>query len=308
MYTHNKKILLTGGTGLVGSAFLPDECLKKLSSKECNLTKLNEVNAIFEKFNPEFVIHCAAKVGGVGFNSVKNGEIFLDNVRMNINVLEACRVYNVKKLVSFLSTCIFPEEIDYPLTENKIFNGEPHVSNYGYAYAKRMLAVQSKVYKDQYNSNFISVIPTNIYGPNDNFSINHGHVIPSLIHKCLNAKKTGTKLRVWGSGSALREFIFAKDVAKLTMWIMKNYNSVEPIILSTSNEISISYLVDLIVKCVGFKGKVIFDKDRPEGLFRKPTDNTRLKNLLPKYQFTSIEEGIEETVNWFEKNYEIARK
>tara|TARA_R110002167_G_scaffold20002_14_gene73478 strand:- start:2308 stop:3210 length:903 start_codon:yes stop_codon:yes gene_type:complete len=299
------KRLITGGSGLVGSTV---EAEIKLGSIDGDLRKWSEVKSLFETHRPSHVIHAAAKVGGVGGNMKSKGEFFYDNIMMNTNVLEACRLYNVEKVVSFLSTCIFPESIDYPLTEKKIHLGAPHWSNYGYAYSKRMLGVQTEVYRDQYNVNFVSVIPTNIYGPNDNFNLENGHVIPSLIHKCYLAKKNNTDFTVWGSGNPLREFIHSKDVGELANWALENYDESEPIIFSTSEEITIKDLVGLIVDNMNFTGKVIFDETKPEGQFRKPADNSKLRSYLPDFKFTPIEEGIKDTVNWFITNYETCRK
>mgnify|MGYP003113009987 CR=1 FL=1 len=300
-----KTIMVTGGTGLVGSRLEADI---HLSSKEADLREWLEVENVFEAHKPTAVIHCAARVGGVGGNMNARGEFYYDNIMINTNVLEACRIYKVEKLVSFLSTCIFPDKVQYPLTENKIHLGAPHWSNYGYAYAKRMLDVQTSVYRDQYDVNFVSVVPTNIYGPDDNFNLETGHVVPSLIHKCYLAKKNNTNFCVWGSGKPLREFIYSEDIAELTKWALLHYNEPEPIIFSTSEEISISGLVDIIVKAMDFKGKVVFDSTKPEGQFRKPADNSKLKSYLPNYKFTPIEIGIQKTVNWFTKNYEKSRK
>ena len=222
---------------------------------------------------------------------------------INTNVLEACRIYNVKKVVSFLSTCIFPESIEYPLTEKKIHLGAPHWSNYGYAYSKRMLDVQTEVYRDQYKLDFVSVIPTNIYGLNDNFNLDSGHVIPSLIHKCYLAKTNNTEFNVWGSGTPLREFIYSKDIGKLTNWALENYNESEPIIFSTSQEISIKDLVGLIVNIIGFKGDVVWQSDKPDGQFRKPSSNKKLMSYVPDFKFTPIEVGLKETIEHFTQNY-----
>ena len=298
-------ILITGGTGLVGSTINADI---KLGSNDGDLRIHSVVENLFQKYNPTHVIHAAARVGGVGGNMKSNGEFYYDNILMNTHILEACRKYKVKKLVSFLSTCIFPNNIEYPLTEKKIHLGAPHKSNYGYSYSKRMLDVQTEVYREQYGVNFISVIPTNIYGPNDNFHIDNGHVIPSLIHKCYIAKLNNTSFNIWGSGNPLREFIFSKDIGKLTNWALDNYNESEPIIFTTSNEISIKELVGIIVDAFNFKGKVVFDTTKPEGQFRKPADNSKLKSYLPDFEFTPIEDGIKETVNWFVENYNNVRK
>ena len=159
-----------------------------------------------------------------------------------------------------------------------------------------------------YNDNFICVIPTNIYGDHDNYSLEDGHVIPSLIHKCYLARENNTPLTIWGSGKPLREFIFSKDVKNLTEWVLQNYNENEPIILSTSEEISISEIVGIIVELMNFKGKVIFDSTKPDGQYRKPSNNSKIKHYLPDFKFTPIYEGLKETIEFFEKNYNIIRK
>ena len=298
-------IMVTGGSGLVGSTINADI---KLSSKDADLRNWNETISIFEKYKPDEVIHCAGKVGGVGSNMNYKGEFFYDNIMINTNVLEACRITGVKKVVSFLSTCIFPDDIEYPLTEKKIHIGEPHNSNYAYAYAKRMLDIQSRAYKEQYGVNYTCVIPTNIYGPDDNFNLENGHVLPALIHKCYLAKKNNTDFVIWGSGKPLREFIYSEDVGRLTEWVLHNYEEEEPIIFSTSDEISIGNVAEMVVYYMGFKGKLIFDDEKPDGQFRKPSDNSKLKSYLPDFKFTPIEKGIEKSVNWFIENYEKARK
>ena len=299
------KLLVTGGTGLVGSAI---ENGIKLSSSNVNLINTEDTFKIFEDLKPEKVIHCAARVGGLGGNMNYKGEFFYDNIMINTNVLEASRRVGVKKVVSFLSTCIFPDDVEYPLTENKIHLGEPHNSNYPYAYAKRMLDIQSRAYKEQYGLNYVSVIPTNIYGPNDNFDLKNGHVLPSLIHKCYLAKQNNTDFVVWGSGKPLREFIYSEDVARLTEWALDNYEEEEPIIFSTSDEISIGKLAEMVVYNIGYKGKLVLDSDKPDGQYRKPSDNSKLKSYLPDFEFTPIDKGIEKTVEWFLNNYENIRK
>jgi len=299
-----KKLLVTGSNGLVGSSIISDIKI----GREINLISPSDTLGMFNTVKPTHVIHCAGKVGGVGGNMNYKGEYFYDNIMINTNVIESARKSNVKNLVCFLSTCVFPDNVSYPLTEDKIHLGEPHFSNYPYAYAKRMADVQIRAYREQYGLNYTSVIPTNIYGPNDNFSLEHGHVMPMLIHKLYLAKKNNSDFTVWGSGKPLREFIFSKDVARLSEWAVENYNESEPIIFSPSQEISIIDLVDLLVKEFNFKGKVIFDDTKPDGQFRKPSDNSKLKSYLPDFKFTPIEEGVKETINWFIQNYENVRK
>lgn len=299
-----KKLLVTGGNGLVGSSIISDVKI----GKEYDLRNIEEANKMFEHHKPTHVIHCAGKVGGLSANMNYKGEFFYDNIMINTNVIESSRKNNVKKLVSFLSTCVFPDNIEYPITEKKIHLGAPHFSNYPYAYAKRMADIQIRAYREQYGLEYVSVIPTNIYGPNDNFSLDTGHVIPMLLHKMYNAQRDNTDFVVWGSGTPLREFIYSKDIAKLSEWALDNYNESEPIIFSNSNEISIKDLVDLLVNEFNFKGKVIFDKTKPDGQFRKPSDNSKLKSYLPNFEFTPIEQGLKETINWFIENYDKTRK
>lgn len=301
-----KKILVTGGKGLVGSEFIGDQYYKP-TSKEYDLRNTDQTYRLMLK-GFDSVIHCAAKVGGVGGNMTYKGEFFYDNIMMNTNVIEAARISGVKNMVAFLSTCVFPDEVDYPLTEKKIHLGPPHSSNDAYAYAKRMTDIQIRAYKEQYGLNYKSVIPSNIYGPNDNYDIVNGHVLPSLIHKCYIARENKTPLTIWGSGNPLREFIFSKDVAKLTEWVLENYNEDEPIILSTSEEISIKDVVSMIVELMNFKGEVVFDSTKPDGQFRKPSDNSKIKNYLPDFKFTPIYDGLKETIEYFEKNYNLIRK
>jgi GDP-L-fucose synthase len=298
------KLLVTGGYGLVGSHIKSDIKI----GREIDLTNPHLTYEAFEKHKPTHIIHCAGKVGGLGGNMKYKGEYFYDNIMINTNVIESARKVGVENLVCFLSTCVFPDNIEYPLTEKKIHLGEPHSSNYPYAYAKRMADIQIRAYREQYGLNYKSVIPTNIYGSNDNFSLEHGHVIPMLIHKLFLAKETKTDFTVWGSGKPLREFIYVKDVARLSEWVLNNYNESEPIILSPSSEISIRDLVDLLVNYFNFKGKVIFDDSKPDGQFRKPSDNSKLMSYLPDFKFTPIEEGLKETVEWFIENYIYARK
>ena len=299
------KTLITGGGGMVGSAM---ESPLKLTREYCDLTNPKQTTSLFKAIRPEGVIHCAGKVGGVGGNMNYKGEYFYDNLMINTNVIEAARQAGVQRLVAFLSTCVFPDDVQYPLTIEQIHKGEPHYSNYPYAYAKRMADVQIRAYREQYGLNYTSIIPSNIYGPNDNFSLEHGHVMPMLIHKLYLAKQNKTDFVVWGTGKPLREFIYSKDIAKISEWVLENYESEEPLIISGDEEISIKDLVEILVDEFKFKGKVIFDESKPDGQFKKPSDNSKIKELLPDFKYTPFEQGIKETFNWFIENYETARK
>ena len=298
--------MLVTGKGLVGSSLhrIADYTI----GSEVDLRIPDVTNSYFSKILPDRVIHTSAKVGGIMSNMLYKGEYFYDNIMMNTNVIEACRKHGVEKLVVFLSTCVFPDSIEYPLTESKIHLGEPHSSNYAYAYAKRMADIQVRAYRDQYGLDYKCVIPTNIYGENDNFSLEHGHVIPMLIHKMYNSIRNNEDFTVWGTGNPLREFIYSKDVATLTEWVLNNYDENEPIILSTSEEVSIGDLVGLIAEEFNFRGKIVFDSSKPDGQYRKPSDNSKVKNYLPDFKFTPLEVGLKNTIKWFIENYESARK
>jgi len=268
------------------------------------------VDKIFEKHKPTYVIHLAAKVGGLFHNMRKKVDFYRDNTLINDNVMECCRIHGVKKLVSCLSTCIFPDKTSYPIDETMVHNGPPHTSNMGYSVAKRMIDVLNHCYKDQYDLNYTSVIPTNIYGPHDNFSIEDGHVIPGLIHKCYMAKRDGTDFVIWGSGSPLRQFIYSEDLAELTVWTLRNYDSIEPIILSVDEaaEVSIKEVAEMVAEAMGFQGKVVCDTTKADGQHKKTASNAKLRTYLPDYKFKPIKEGIKKSVDWFVENYETARK
>ena len=300
-----KKVLITGGGGMVGSAM---ESPLKLTRDYCDLLNRKQTNRFFSAVKPDGVIHCAGKVGGIGGNSNYKGQYFYENILINTNVIEAARQSGVQNLVSFLSTCVFPDKVSYPLTVDQVHQGDPHDSNYTYAYAKRMADIQIRAYREQYNINYTSIIPSNIYGPNDNFSLEHGHVMPMLIHKLYLAKKNKTEFVVWGSGKPLREFIYSKDIAKIAEWVLFNYKGTDPLIVSGDEEISIKDLVGILVDEFKFKGKVRFDKTKPDGQLRKPSDNSAIKELMPDFEYTPFEKGIKETVSWFIENYESARK
>ena len=300
-----EKLLVTGGYGMVGSTI---PCDIKFRSSEVDLTDYNTTYNFFKESNPKNVIHCAGKIGGVGANSTKKGEFLLKNTYINTNTIEASRLVGVDKLVCLLSTCVFPATAVYPLTPDQIHNGEPHESALGYSYSKRLAEVQIRTYREQYGLNYVSLVPCNIYGPNDNFTLDECHVIPSLIHKCYLAKLNNTPLEVWGDGNSFREFMFSKDVGKISLWALDNYDDGTPLIISPSQEVKIKDLVLLIAEIMDFKGEIIFDTNKPFGQYRKPSDNSIFTKLYPDFVFTPLEEGLKETIEWFITNYDNIRK
>lgn len=316
------KILVTGGSGLVGSAIkaiaveYTEYCFDFLSSKDCDLTDYNSTKNYFENYKPDYVIHLAAYVGGLFKNMNHKVDMFEKNITINTNVLRVCHEVGVQKVVSCLSTCIFPDKTTYPINEEMLHNGPPHNSNDAYAYAKRMLEVQSKAYQEQYGRNYVCVVPTNIYGEHDNYNLEDSHVIPGLIHRCYLSKKNDQKFVVRGSGKPLRQFIYSKDLAKLMMFILEEYNQKDSIILSgdEKDEVSINFIARQIAQNFDYEHCLVYDSSFSDGQFKKTADNTKLRNLLRQsekynsFQFEDISDGLRKSVDWFIKNYELARK
>ena len=307
------KILITGGNGLVGSAI--KEIIKSdnnneyvfLGRKDGDLKIESDVENIFNKYKPTHVVHLAANVGGLFKNLDNNLSMFQDNLKMNQNVLKYAHKYKVNKLVACLSTCIFPDNTTYPINEKMLHNGAPHTSNEGYSYAKRLLEIECRLYNNKYGTNFSCIIPTNVYGPNDNFSLKDGHVIPALIHKAYLSRKNKTDLVVYGTGKPLRQFIYSEDLGKLILWSLYNYKDNSPIILSPKEVYSIKETAEIISKLNG-NIKINFDTTKSDGQFKKDADNSKLISLNSNFNFTSLEDGLKKTINWFNNNYNTSRK
>uniref|UniRef100_A0AC34QBT3 GDP-L-fucose synthase n=1 Tax=Panagrolaimus sp. JU765 TaxID=591449 RepID=A0AC34QBT3_9BILA len=312
-------ILVTGGTGLVGSAIAKvindgerriNEKWVFIGSKDCDLTDVEAVRKLFDEHKPTHVIHLAAMVGGLFHNMNNNLEFFLKNMAINTNILQVSNEFKVEKCVSCLSTCIFPDKTTYPIDETMIHNGPPHDSNFGYSYAKRMIDVMNRGYAAKYNRKYTAVIPCNVYGPHDNYNLDSAHVIPALIHKVYLAQKEGTSLEVSGTGKPLRQFIYSIDLAKLMIWAVRHYDDIEPIVLSVDekDEISIKEVVDAIVKSSGFTGEVVYNTEKADGQYKKTASNLKLRKYLPDFEFTPFEKAMNESVTWFIENFETARK
>lgn len=321
-------VLVTGGSGLVGKGI--QAALRKervgptpqaerwvfLSSKDVDLRDRESTRLAFEKHKPAYVIHLAAMVGGLFKNMSHKVEFWRENVAINDNVMHFSKEYGVKKLVSCLSTCIFPDNTSYPIDETMIHNGPPHRSNEGYAYAKRMIDVLNRCYNEEYGCHFTSVVPTNIFGPHDNFSISDGHVLPGLMHKCylaMQAQESGARAEpftVWGSGTPLRQFIFNEDLGALMIWVMRSYESIDPIILSVGeeDEVSIKHAALAVAEGMGYNGEVVFDTSKSDGQHKKTASNAKLLSLYPDFKFTPFDDAVRQTCAWFKENYETARK
>lgn len=303
------KATIYGSRGLLGSMVvtrLPTS-IKELycpSSEKIDLTRSMPLTKGCMD-NNDIWINAAARVGGVKANTDYVSDFYLENIKIGSNVMESAHRLDVKKLVSILSTCIYPDAayVKYPLTEDQLHNGPPHHSNFGYAYAKRMLDVQSRAYRKQHDRNFITVVPNNLYGPNDNYDVSNGHVIPSLIRKFFEADRNGTDVVIWGTGRPLREFTYSADAADAIWWCAENYDEADPVNIGCTEEISIGDLASLIGRIISFKGQLKFDSTKPDGQFRKPSCNKKLISLGYSPKYTPLSVGLEVTIDHFVKNY-----
>jgi len=292
---------------MLGSAFksLGVEAVY-LSSKEADLRDYRETKKVFQKYSPTRVIHLAAKVGGVKSNSSFLGDFYTDNMYINTNVLKVCQELGVSKVLSLMSTCVYPkrEFISYPLTEEQLHLGEPHETNFGYAYSKRMLDVQSRAYRNQFGCNFITAIPNNLYGEYDNFHLEDSHVIPAIMRKMHEAKSEKEDLVLWGDGTPLREFTYAPDIARILMFLLEHYNDESPINIGSEEECSIASVATIVKTLMDFKQEIIWDTSKPKGQYKKPCSNQRLLELgWDKKGYTPLSEGLKKTHEWFIMNY-----
>ena len=304
-----KTILVTGGSGLVGngikkvSSSYSQYKFVFISSKQYDLTSMEQTKAMYEAYSPNYVIHLAACVGGLFKNMNNKVEMLEKNLMINYNVVKCAHDYKAEKLIACLSTCIYPDKVTYPIREDMLHDGPPHFSNDAYAYAKRMLEIHCKAYRENFGDNFTCIVPTNIYGPHDNFDLENGHVLPALIHKCYLAKKEGVDFVIRGTGKPLRQFIYSEDLAKLIMIVFEN-NITENIILSVpeEDEISIGDVGRLIARCYNYEDRVTFDASYSDGQYKKTVGIETLSKYAPDFKFTPIAEGIRQAVEWFVQN------
>lgn len=314
-----KVIMITGGSGLVGKGVeaavlregkMEGEEFHFVSSKDADLTDRAQTDALFKKIKPTHVIHLAAMVGGLFRNLKYNLDFYRINSQINDNVLNLSFENGVKKVVSCLSTCIFPDKTTYPIDESMIHHGPPHESNFGYSFSKRMIDVQNRGYHVQHGLNYTSVIPTNVFGPHDNFNLEDGHVLPGLVRKVFDAKESNTPFVIWGTGSPRRQFIYSLDLGRLILWTMREYKDVIPLILSVGeeDEVSIREAAEMVAEAVNFEGRVVQDTSKSDGQFKKTASNAKLRKLLPDFKFTPIKQAIKETCDWYAANIDTVRK
>ena len=322
------KVLVTGGTGMVGSSIkeliTSENEYVFLSSKVCDLRDSVACDKLFSDGNFSIVIHLASRVGGLYFNTNNNYKILVDNIKINTNVLECCEKYKVKRLLNILSSCVFGNDLKYPLTSDQMFDKKPDKSNEGYSFAKRLLSTGSKLLTSCSDLEVVSLIPTNLYGYKDNYNLHNGHVLPVLIAKTFIAKKnleerstesignTSCKLIIKGLGKSRRQFVYAPDLAKIILHFVdckleKQFNQliVGPPI---KDEITIKELVNKIVKEFNFNGSIVYDVDFSEGQHKKTVDDSELLEYIPDFKFTPLSVGLKQTIDYFIDNYDTVRK
>ncbi len=292
------KIYVAGHNGMVGSSIvrkLEREGFTNLvtrSSKELNLINQADVLAFFEKEKPDYVILAAAKVGGIQANNTYKGDFLYDNLMIQTNVIHASHVYPVKKLLFLGSSCIYPKFAQQPISEDSLLTGALEPTNEPYAIAKIAGIKLCDAYRDQHGCNFISAMPTNLYGPNDNYDLAGSHVLPAMIRKFHEAKESGGKeVVVWGTGKPMREFLYVDDLAEACYFLMENYDEPGAINVGTGSDITIADLAHLVKKIVGFEGEIVFDTSKPDGTPKKQLDVSKINGLGWKATI-ELEEGI----------------
>ena len=308
----NSKIFVAGHNGLVGSAIIRNleskhyENIYWVRRKNCDLTNKIQVDAYFEQAKPEYVFLAAAKVGGIGGNSTYPAEFIYENLMIQTNIIDAAYRNGVKKLLFLGSSCIYPKMAKQPITEDALMTGPLEPTNDAYATAKIAGIKMCQAYRQQYGFNAISLMPTNLYGPNDNFDINTGHVLPSLMAKFHGSleKSKHWVVKLWGDGSPMREFLHVDDLAEACIKCMQDYDELEPINVGTGEDVTIKELAETIVDVVGYKNYYEWDTDKPNGTPRKVLNVDKMKSLgwEPKI---GLREGIESTYAWYKENADV---
>ncbi len=304
-----KRVVVTGGSGFLGR-----RVVKRLESSGCadifvprsadyDLRQLEAVQQLYADARPDVVIHMAARVGGIGANREKPGEFFYDNLLMGVYTLEIGRQQSIDKFVSIGTVCAYPKILPVPFQEDDLWLGYPEETNAPYGLAKKMLLVQGQAYREQYGYNAIYLLPTNLYGPEDNFDPSSSHVIPALIKKCFDAIDRGdTSISVWGTGSASREFLYVDDAAEGIVLATERYNSPEPVNLGAQHEVRIAELAPMIAELTGFTGRVEWDSSKPDGQPRRSLDTQRARVTFGFVARTDFREGLQRTIDWYRQS------
>jgi len=304
----SSKIYISGHSGLVGTALVKElqnqgyENIITKPHKELDLLDPKATKKFFDKERPEYVFHLAAKVGGIVGNKTYPADFLYENQMINTNVLKSAHDTKVKKLLNFGSVCIYPVAAEVPIKEQSLLTGPLEYTNEAYAIAKISSLILAKKYKEQYGDNFISVMPANLYGPNDNFHKQNAHVIPMLLRRFVETKEAKEKeVIVWGTGKPTRDFLFSEDLAEGLVYLMLNYDELEHINIGPGCETTIKELAELMKEVAGFEGELIFDTSKPDGTPRRYLDTTKINELGWKAK-TPLKEGLQKMYDWFMQN------
>jgi len=299
------RVLVTGGYGFLGTYIAKEleannhEVLR-FHKNEYDLTSMEDTNYLLYDFGPDCVIHLAARVGGIGANQANPATFCYENLTMGTNIVEACHKYSVKKLVIAGTICAYPKFTPVPFKEEDLWNGYPEETNAPYGLAKKMLLILAQSYRKQFNSNFIYLLPVNLYGPKDNFDLNSSHVIPAMIRKIHTAHASSQPtVTLWGDGSPTREFLFVEDCAKAFVQALEIYNGPEPINIGSGQEISMKDLASQIKDLVGYQGEIVWDSSKPNGQPRRCLDTSRAQKFLKWQAATPFSVGLEKTYKWY---------
>jgi nucleoside-diphosphate-sugar epimerase len=297
------KVLLTGSSGFLGQNLKPalEEHYEVVGvNSEWDLRSQTKAQYVIDKHEPDVIVHAAGSVGGIGANKENPGKFMYDNLAMGMNIIEAARKYRVPKLILLGTVCSYPKHTPTPFKEEELWNGYPEETNAPYGIAKKALMRLVEAYHEQYGMNGVNLIPVNMYGPHDHFNLTSSHVIPALILKVYNAIKSGDKsIELWGSGQASREFLFAPDCAEAIKLAIQKDVSPEPINIGTGKEIKICDLITEIADQMGYEGEMIYDSSKPDGQPRRCLDVSRAKDKLGFESRTSLQEGLQKTIEWF---------
>ncbi|HKM21839.1 MAG TPA: GDP-L-fucose synthase [Lachnospiraceae bacterium] len=309
----NAKIYVAGHRGLVGSAIVRNLEQKGYHNIVCrthhelDLKSQQKVQEFFEAEKPEYVVLAAAKVGGINANNTMPAEFAYENMQIQCNVIHSAHVYGVKKLLFLGSTCIYPKMAPQPIPEDALLTGPLEETNEAYAIAKISGLEMCKFYKRQYGDDFISCMPTNLYGPHDNYDLNNSHVLPAMIRKFHEAKINNMpSVELWGTGTPLREFLYVDDMADACVYLLENYSGEQHVNIGTGKEVTIKQLAETVKRTVGFDGDIIWNKDMPDGTPRKLTNVDKLHGLGWHHK-VDLDEGVKLAYDWFADNVQEAK-
>lgn len=311
----NQRVVVTGGAGFLGS-FVVEQLRAKgcravvaPRSREYDLVQMDAVRRLYADTNPDMVLHLAARVGGIGANEANPGRFFYDNLMMGTQLIEVGRQRGLKKFVALGTICAYPKFAPIPFKEDDIWSGYPEETNAPYGLAKKMMLVQLQAYRQQYGFNGITLFPVNLYGPRDNFDLQTSHVIPALIRKCAEAKEGGaSEIVLWGDGTPTREFLYVEDAAEGILLAAEHYDDPRPLNLGTGEEITIKALATVIAAEIGYKGRIVWDKTKPNGQPRRCLDVSRIKQAIGFQAKHSLRDGLRTTIQWYQANRDALRE